>query len=92
MMMMVEAKLDVKPRLAAIRENLKRALDLKKDYADALYYRGISWKLEGQDDKALQDFDRALGMNPRLNEAASEARVLRMRKDKKGSGMFGRKS
>lgn len=92
MMSMVEAKEDVKAKLPAIRDRLKKAMEMKQDYAEAYYYRGVAFKLEGLEDKALADFDRALQMNPKLGEAASEARLLRMRKDKKGAGLFGKKS
>lgn len=92
MMMLVESKADYKSKLSGFRDTFSRALTLRKDYADALYYRGMAWKLDGQDQKAEADFDRALDMNPKLNEAASESRLLKMRKEKKSSGIFGKKS
>ncbi|MBN8556030.1 MAG: DnaJ domain-containing protein [Deltaproteobacteria bacterium] len=88
LMAMVEAKGDFKSKIAPWREQLKAAFKANSSYADNLYYRGLLWKFEGQEDKALSDFDKALDMNPKLADAASEARLLRMRKEKKGSGFF----
>jgi tetratricopeptide (TPR) repeat protein len=92
LMVAVESKVDVKSKIPSWKESLKKAMQMNSNNADALYYRGVISKMEGQMDKALSDFDHAIQMNPRLTEAVSEARLLRMRKDKKGSGFFGKNS
>lgn len=81
-MCLVETKGDLKAKMQAFKQDLQKALKIKPDYADAYYYRGILSKLDGDFGKALADFDRALELNPKLNEAASEVRVLRMRATK----------
>jgi hypothetical protein len=49
----------------------------------ALLYRGKLLKKSNRLAEALRDFQTVLDVNPRNNEAASEARLLRMQKKKK---------
>jgi len=98
-MSIVETKGDTKSQAPLLREKLTSALKLKQDYAPAYFYRGLIWKSEGKNEQALQDFDEATRFDPRMTEASSEARLLRMRKDKGGGssgggglgGFFGKK-
>jgi hypothetical protein len=49
----------------------------------ALLYRGKLFKKSNRLAEAIRDFQTVLDVNPRNNEAASEARLLRMQKKKK---------
>ncbi len=93
-MQLIEGKIPYKSKVPEFVKDIERALKLRSNYAQAYYYRGMILKLEGQTDKALQDFDQALSLDSSLTEAASESRLLRTRKDSsgKGGGFFGKKS
>lgn len=93
-MNLVEAKVPFKSRVQEFTQGLTQTLSRRENYGAAYYYRGMIYKLDGQVDKALEDFDSAVEYDSSLTEAVSEARVLRMRKDSgsKKSGLFGKKS
>lgn len=57
----------------------------REDYAYAFYYKALSYRQMGDDESALKWFDLCLEKFPNFNEAASEARVLRMRQEKSKS-------
>jgi HD-GYP domain-containing protein (c-di-GMP phosphodiesterase class II) len=67
----------------AVKEALHGLNDVLKDDAlceRALLYRGKLFKKENRNSEALRDFMTALDVNPKNNEAASEVRLLRMKK------------
>jgi HD-GYP domain-containing protein (c-di-GMP phosphodiesterase class II) len=67
----------------AIKEAISGLGDVLKDDAlceRALLYRGKLLKRENRNTEALRDFMTALDVNPKNNEAASEVRLLRMKK------------
>jgi hypothetical protein len=75
--------------LSGKKESVKEALhglnDVLKDDAlceRALLYRGKLLKRENRNSEALRDFMTVLDVNPKNNEAASEVRLLRMKKKK----------
>jgi HD-GYP domain-containing protein (c-di-GMP phosphodiesterase class II) len=75
--------------LAGTKEAVKEALlglnEVLKDDAlceRALLYRGKLFKKENRNSEAMRDFMTALDVNPKNNEAASEVRLLRMKKKK----------
>lgn len=83
LMQLVDAKVPLKEQMREFQAEIKKALDQKPKYGAAYYYRGMAFKLENQNEKAIADFDEAVKYDSSLGEAASEARLLRMRKDKK---------
>jgi DnaJ-domain-containing protein 1 len=91
-MSLVEAKLPVKDKAAEFLGYYETALKKKPQYAAAHYYKGVVLKLTGDTNGALACFDEAIQLDSSLAEAASEARILRMRKEKDGkkSGFFKR--
>lgn len=84
LMCLVEMKADLKSKAALLREQFQKALSGQRSYAPAYYYRGLLSKLEGNISGALEDFEEAMNADPKLVEASSEARVLRMRMGKPG--------
>jgi tetratricopeptide (TPR) repeat protein len=55
---------------------LDEILDSGRRFADVYHLRGISLSLLGQPDRALEDFDRALGLNPRYIDALVHRGVI----------------
>ncbi len=60
-----------------------------------LFYKAMTYKILGENDKAIQAFEELLDRNPRMSEASSELRFLVMKRDKekkdskpKGSSWF----
>lgn len=93
-MQLVEAKIPYKERLREFMEEIEKSLKMRPQYGAGYYYLGVLLKLDGQTEKAIQYFDQALQYDSSLQEAASEVRVLRMRKgsdSKKSLGFFGKK-
>lgn len=86
----MERKLSQKDKLVSGVKRLDACIQKDPQNAHFFYFKGYLLKLADQAEHALKAFDQALEINPQLNEAASEARVLRSRlsKDKKASGWF----
>lgn len=83
-MKQVEEKALNKESLPALLEKVQSALKQTKDNPDIIYYAAVLLKLNDQTGQALKFFDRVLELNPNFTEAASEARVIRMRMEKQG--------
>lgn len=92
-MMAVESKLPFKDKVKGAIAEIERAMKIRENYGPAYYYRGFIFKLDGQNDRAMMDFEQALSLDSSLTEAASELRLLKTRKaPEKKSGFFGGKS
>jgi curved DNA-binding protein CbpA len=83
LMMLMESKTDLTTRFSRLKGELTKAIKLRPTYAAAYYYRGVLQKIEGNLDLALRDFEAALEIDPKLAEALSEIRVIKMRGQKK---------
>lgn len=83
LMQLIDAKVPIKEQLKEFHSEIKKALALRPKYGAAYYYRGMAYKLDNQMEKAVEDFDEAVQFDSSLAEAASEARLIRSRKDKK---------
>ncbi len=83
MMWMIETKQNLKGEIGRLRQWINQALENRATYASGYYYRGMLSKMDGQLEQAVKDFDRAIAIDPNHSEAQSEARVLRMRIQKK---------
>ena len=95
-MCLVESKASYKEALYTSLHILGESLKKRADYGLAYYYRAVLWKIDGQTEHAINDFEAAFRLDSSLNEAASELRLLKSRKEaapaKKSSGWFGKKS
>lgn len=76
---------------ASFHKVFDQSIQMRPDYANAFYYKGLLLKLENQLDQALSYFDQAVFLDEKLQEAASEARLIRMRKEKDKSKSWFRK-
>jgi tetratricopeptide (TPR) repeat protein len=56
--------------------DLDKAIDLKPDYADAYYERGLNKDLANDPVSALRDYNKAIELNPRLFDAYRTRAVL----------------
>ena len=50
--------------LSKAQTQLEKAVSLKSDYSDALYYLGLTYDSLGQKDKAIKEFNAVLQLNP----------------------------
>jgi hypothetical protein len=78
----IEAKKDIGKRADYFRSYFDEAIRLRPQYAAAHYYLGILNKALGLV-QAQQDFERALELDSKLVEAASELRLIGMRSKKR---------
>lgn len=76
-------KQNLSSRLDSFLKDLARSMQIRENYAPAHYYEGMILKMKSQGDAALQAFERALSLDPKLTEAASEARLLKTKPGKK---------
>jgi lipoprotein NlpI len=53
----------------AARRDLSRALELQDNFAEARYWLGRSYFIEGNYEAALNEFDQALALRPDYAEA-----------------------
>jgi tetratricopeptide (TPR) repeat protein len=72
------------------RAVLSQAIRLSPRSAIAHYHLGLCLKNDGETDRALASFKRALELDERLIEAEREVRLINMRKDKDKGGLFDR--
>jgi len=56
--------------------DLARAIELRPDYADAFYERGLKYDLANNSAAALADYNKALQLNPKFVEAYRTRAVL----------------
>ncbi len=54
------------PRCTAI---IRSGQETQKNLAQAYYYRGSAYHLKGEHDRAIQDYDQAIRLNPNFPEA-----------------------
>ncbi len=69
----------------AIEKTIVRGTDAQRKSARYHYYLGRLLREQGQIDEAAQHFQEAVRFNPRLAEAATELRLIEMRKRKQKS-------
>lgn len=92
-MSQLEQKALDKSRLSDWLAGLEAASKREPSNASIFYFWGVVLKLAERSEQALKAFDQALTLNPQHADAASEARLLRMRKQKgaeKKGGWFGK--
>lgn len=64
------------------REYVAKGISINSRIAMAYYFLGFIYRVEGNLDAALKEFDRALRYNPNLVEPLREIRLINMRKEK----------
>lgn len=64
------------------REHVAKGISINPRIAMAYYFLGFIYRVEGNLDAALKEFDRALRYNPNLVEALREIRLINIRKEK----------
>lgn len=64
------------------REYVAKGISMNARIAMAYYFLGFIYRVEGNLDAALKEFDRALRYNPNLVEPLREIRLINMRKEK----------
>lgn len=79
-MMQKNTKLDSSSLRLKLNQLLDQIIRERSDYVSAYYYKALLYKLDSQTEKALEYFDEVLRKNPQHQDAAAEARLLRMRK------------
>lgn len=75
------------------REYVAKGISMNPRIAMAYYFLGFIYRVEGNLDAALKEFDRALRYNPELVEPLREIRLINMRKakeEKEEKGVFGK--
>ncbi len=75
----------------AILNLLKRSIELNKNSQKAHFYRGMVLQRKGDDQRAMEEFERVIAINPRHTEAMRQVRVAKMRggeSKKKNDGGF----
>lgn len=89
-MLQAENKQLSQDQVREYHQKLDQCLARHQNYAEAHYYKALLHKWEGDDERALHQLDEALEIEPKLAEAASEARLIRSRegKQKKGKSWF----
>ena len=50
-------------------DDFNRAIQLKSDYADAYYNRGVAYEVKGEVDRAVEDYTKTIQLNPNYGEA-----------------------
>jgi hypothetical protein len=50
--------------LSKAQEKLEKALELNQSYSNALYYLGLVYNAQGDNQKALEEFEKVLQLNP----------------------------
>lgn len=65
-------------------EYVKKALSMNSRIPMAYYFLGFMYRVEGDIDAALKEFDRALRLKPDLTEPLREIRLINSRKEKAG--------
>jgi tetratricopeptide (TPR) repeat protein len=79
-----------KSNLAGVKRMLEQALKMDNACDRAAYSLGVIARVEGELDKAEKLFRSAMHSNPRNAEAATELRLIEMRRKKPGKkGLFG---
>lgn len=63
-------------RYAEAIDDYTHAIDLRPGTADNYFYRGVCYLNTGERDLAKRDFERALGLNPRMSAPLSELAYL----------------
>ncbi|MBV8846400.1 MAG: tetratricopeptide repeat protein [Bryobacterales bacterium] len=53
-----------------------RAIELRPDYAEAYYFRGLAKRAKGDKDGAVADFMKAIGLKPDYAEAKAQLRTV----------------
>ena len=56
--------------------SLNEAVKLNPDYAEAYYYRGLTYKSLGQREQAFEDYNKAIELNPDFTEAYNNRGVI----------------
>ncbi len=64
------------------REYVEKGISMNLRIAMAYYFLGFIYRVEGNLDAALKEFDSALRYNPNLVEPLREIRLINMRKQK----------
>ncbi|MSP63884.1 MAG: tetratricopeptide repeat protein [Myxococcales bacterium] len=70
--------------LADIKRDLRNAIAKSPRCARAHYYLGVVLRDEGDPEHAIGELRKALEIDPRLSDAASEIRLINTRKEKQG--------
>lgn len=69
---------------AKAKEYVAKAVSMNSRIAMAYCFLGFMYRVEGNIEAALKEFDRALRLKPDLTEPLREIRLINMRKEKAG--------
>ncbi|MFN8145423.1 MAG: tetratricopeptide repeat protein [Bacteroidia bacterium] len=59
---------------------LSKAISVNENYAEAYYNRGLAYEFEGENEKAIADYRKALGIFPTYKLATERIRLLTVKK------------